>query len=247
VSNAVFAAIKGQQVVFTLRSGTTLAALVLAVAGDMLIIATVPKGEIVTLPKREVFDVRVILPAAPAFPRYSLEPLRFRAPEPPPKPIPPSTRHFGMHFGVVPSVLLDIDYGAFLGFANVSIVMPFFTAESTRAGFPFGGVGTSNLWAFAFGTGLTFRISPTSRWQYDFFVIGGGSNWSPSQNEASPYLAAGAGFGFHVTLDSGFAFGIKAPLLGYASGTTGGTATGLGTFFGFSVVSVPLLSVGYRF
>jgi hypothetical protein len=44
-----------------MRTGSTVPVFVLASDSDTLIVAVVPKGQIVAVPKRDVFDVRVVL------------------------------------------------------------------------------------------------------------------------------------------------------------------------------------------
>jgi hypothetical protein len=232
-----------------MRTGSTVPAFVLASDGDTLMVAVVPKGQIVAVPKRDVFDVRVVLtPPVQHFylPDTHEAPAETR-PEPPPAPLPPSTRYFGMHLGIPPAVMVDIDYGHFLGFANVSILMPFLTEGTEESGAPFGGFGTSHLWAFTVGAGATFPFAPSSRWRFDLFAIAEGSNWSSNTSFAETYGAFGLGMGFHVTLDQGFSFGVKGPLVGGATGTSGGSASALTTFFVSSLVGLPLVSFGYRF
>jgi hypothetical protein len=240
VPDSSFSAVRGQRVVLTTRTGAYLWVLVLSTDGDSLIVATVPNGVIAVVPKREVLDVETTS-------HTPLAPPASRQPEPPPAPAPPNTRHFGLELGVVPSAMVDLDYGHFLGFANVSILLPFISANAPQSGFPFGGVAPTQLWAFAIGAGFTSRLFSTSRWQYDLFAVGGGSNWSPGNAFAVPYGAGGAGVGLHVTLDRGFTLGIKAPVLGYGKGASGGGTAGVATYFSYALAGMPLLSFGYRF
>jgi hypothetical protein len=246
ISDAVFAALQGQQVVFQTRTGSTIAALVLASEGDTLILAIVPRGQVAVVDKREIVDARVVLPAPT---RYEILPPRPEpyVPKPPPKPLPPSTRYFGLQVGVPPGAMIDVDYHHFMAFANVSLVMPLLTSNTGTFGLPFGGVGTTHLWDFTLGAGATFRLSPSSRWQFDVFGIAGGSNWNPNRPFAQTYAMFGVGLGFHVTLDQGFTLGIKGPLLGAVTGDSGGGNSALGTFFASSFVGLPVLSLGYRF
>jgi hypothetical protein len=242
VPDSTFSAVRGQRVILTTRTGAHLRVLVLSSDEDSLIVATVPNGVIAVVAKREVFDIRVVTTS-----QTPLAPPASRQPEPPPAPAPPHTHHFGLEFGVVPSAMVDLDYGHFLGFANVSILLPFISANAPESGFPFAGLASTQLWAFAIGVGFTSRLLPTSRWQYDLFAIGGGSNWSPGSAFAVPYGAGGAGVGLHVTLDRGFTLGIKAPVLGYGKGASGGGTPGVATFFSYALAGMPLLSFGYRF
>jgi hypothetical protein len=240
VPDSSYSAVLGQRVILPTRPGAHLRVLVLSSRDDSLIVATVPNGVIAVVPKREVFDIRVVTTS-----HTPLAPPASRQPEPPRAP--PNTRQFGLEFGVVPSAMVDLDYGHFLGFANVSILLPFISANAPESGFPFAGLGPTQLWAFAIGVGFTARLLPTSRWQYDLFAIGGGSNWSPGNAFAVPYGAGGAGVGLHVTLDGGFTLGIKGPVLGYGKGASGGGTAGVGTFFSYALAGMPLLSFGYRF
>jgi hypothetical protein len=252
VSDAVFAAVRGREVVLTMRTGSTVAALILSSDGDTLILALLPSGQISGVPKASVFDVRVILPNRQPEPHYRPE-YREREQLAPPAPtlVPPSKRYFGLQLGLPPAVMIDFDYGHFIAFANVSVFMPLLT-QSTTEDFnePFGGIGTAHLWAFTIGTGVTFRFSPYSRWHFDLFATGGGTNWDPGNNYAEPYAAFGLGFGFHVTLDGGFTFAIKAPLVGGATSSdsiNGGSTALLANYFLSSLVGLPLVSFGYRF
>jgi hypothetical protein len=229
----------------TTRRGTTFVAVVLASDGDTLILAMVPRGEVAVVAKRDIMDLRVVF-AAPPIDYFPPQPSK-RQVELPAPPIPPSKRYFGIHLALPPAAMVDVNYGYFMGFASVSFLMPFLTSSTEQAGEPFGGFGSTHLWAFTLGAGATFRFSPTSRWQFDLFAIGGGTNWNANASFAEPVAAFGLGLGFHITLESGFSFGIKGPIVGGATGTENGSTASLGSFFAASLVGLPLVSFGYRF
>jgi hypothetical protein len=252
--DAVFAAIRDQEVVLTMRTGANVSAVVLASEGDTLILAIAPGGRIVGVPKADVSSVRLKLTPPRAEVSWP-DPDDFRHPSAP-APLPPTTRYVGLSLTLPPAVTVDVVYGYFLGFASVSVLLPFLTStngvEFECAGRctpenAFG--GTTHLWAYTLGAGATFPVSDTSRWRFDLFAVGGGSNWSPGSNLSEAYGAVGMGFGFHVTLDTGFTFAVRAPLVGgaFGSSTSSGGAGAVGAYFVYSLVGLPLMSLGYRF
>ncbi len=254
VSSAVFAAVKGLRVTLFLRTGGATRGLFLGTEGDLILLAVEPSGEIVKLPRGAVVEVRVVLaPPQPQQPPMVL-PWRETGPRPPPEPpppLPPSHRHFGIELGMPPAVSLDVEASKLYAFGTLSLMMPLLTVtENGQAPF-FSASAVTHLWAFMLGMGLTFPISPQSRWRVDVYALGGGSNWnSGEQNPATAFAALGLGFGFHVTLDNGFTIGFKFPALGVGTATSGigvSNATALGAFFSTSLVALPPVTLGYRF
>jgi hypothetical protein len=249
VSDAVFAAIRDQEVVLTMRTGANVSAVVLASEGDAVILAIAPSGRIVSVPKADVASVRLKL--TPPHAEVSW-PEPYEGHEPSARvPLPPTTRYVGLSLTLPPAVTVDVVYGYFLGFASVSVLLPFLTGggEFTCTEDFCSRGSTTHLWAYTLGAGATFPVSDTSRWRFDLFATGGGSNWNPGSNSSEGYGAVGLGFGFHVTLDGGFTFGIRAPLVGGAFGgsTSSGSAGAVGAYFVYSLVGLPLMSLGYRF
>ncbi len=143
-------------------------------------------------------------------------------------------RHLGLHFGLVPSLMVDIQYDWFYGFANLDILMPVILADEDGLGIT-GGLGG----------GITQRLSASSRWYFDAF----GQLVSGQLLAEYGSLGFGLGVGFHYTFPNGFAVTFKLPVLGYAGcvGRCHSTDQGLQAYFADALLGTPVVSFGHRF
>ena len=146
-------------------------------------------------------------------------------------------RHFGVQFGVSPSLMFDYDLALLYVFADINIVFPLTTLGNTRPWF-----------AGSVGAGMSFKVTTTSRWKLDIFA-----SLNPVRIDSDMYIGFGVGVGMHYTFPSGFTFGFKVPALGYAlrENTFGDSfnkaSDGVGYFYLTGAMGLPLLSFGYRF
>lgn len=144
-----------------------------------------------------------------------------------------------MHLGLSPGIAADFEFGMFYMFLSAS---PLATLASS-----------GNVFGFCAGAGLSITLP--SRWHFDVFADVAPLWWKggPSSfGQEASYVGLGVGIGFHYTSPRGWAIGFKAPLLG-AAPTLGGTGSGYDVtaatemFYLANVVSLPMVSLGYRF
>jgi hypothetical protein len=146
----------------------------------------------------------------------------------------PRERHFGAQFGVLPGLLLDVDYGYVYGFASMSILFP--ALESGR-------------WIpLAFGAGV--NLPRDSAWKMEVFAL-----YAPSCVEPSGkwwYHGYGLGLGVHYTSSIGLTLSFKVPVLGSAfrTGRWEGAFTvsdRVRRFYISGFSGMPFFTIGYRF
>ncbi len=139
------------------------------------------------------------------------------------------TRHVGMSFGLLPSLMLDFDWGYSYTFLNVDIFFPMLLK---------GGGGLVG----AVGSGVAIPVAESLHWKFDLYaqaltaVLGSESG-----------LAVGLGIGAHYTSSNGFTFAFKLPALGLAStGSSSARSQDSLTYYGYGLLCTPVLSFGYR-
>lgn len=237
--DVVFRAVMDRSVVLHLTDGSELVGRILAIEPDLLVIGDASTGQVMTMLRARVEQVRT-LDAAPPF-VATLDRERTESPA-----VPRRQRHFAINLGISPSIDLDLDYRLFHGFANLGLVLPLATKGS--------------VWPFALGAGLGIPVD-SSHPAFRLDVFGYGSVvWSVSKSEyyasgysaSAPIVAFGLGLGVHYTLANAFTVGLAVPVMGYSvtpagSVYDGGTAQGIAFFFLASAEALPLGYLGYRF
>jgi hypothetical protein len=155
--------------------------------------------------------------------------------EPPPTVAPVSDHSFGIHVGANIGLFeIDGQHGHFYAFGAGNLGVPILT--DGRVGFGM------------IGAGYTFALSSPgeSMWYMDVLALGTAGRVDPSVT-----IGGGIGIGFRYLHRSGFTFSAKVPLFG-ATGQVSGNygysgAAALGNFYLASAVSLPVVSLGYRF
>jgi hypothetical protein len=102
------------------------------------------------------------------------------------------------------------------------------------------------------GIGYSFALSPPGEtmWVIDMFAEAtGGQLMIASSSQPSMVGGFGLGFGFRWLHQSGFVLGFKLPIVGVATAGSARMNIGdaLGAFYWANVLSLPLMSLGYRF
>jgi hypothetical protein len=104
------------------------------------------------------------------------------------------------------------------------------------------------------GYSAALRRSTRGAWKMDLMlqVTPGWTRWFPSETPTSTlygFVGVGATVGFRYESRGGFSLGFRIPVFGYAIGRTGprGTIVGVGNYYLASIVSLPIVSFGYRF
>jgi len=237
VPEPIFKALVERVIVIQRRDGVQTGKL-LSVEPTYLVVAIVPSGQVVMVPKRLIVAVRLFMPEAVA-------PAPAAAAEPAVRTVVDPERYFGLQIGIAPSLMLDFQYRHFYAFLNGSLLFPFIS----QSGFSNGSYGTYQLWDFMLGIGPTVRLSDQSRWHFDVLLLAGVFNWDTNGNGrgGQAWGPVGVGFGFHYTLENGFTLGFKVPLIGASFGDSSTPSESLGRFYLATLGGVPFMSLGYRF
>ena len=244
VPDAAFLAMRDQQVSLLLRGGARVNGRLIAVQPDGVTVIRLEDNAVIVVPRVEITILQAAPSAAPP-PAYARE---FAAPLPPAI-APNIDRHIGINFGGGPAVLaIDADYRPFYGFLSAGLALPLFTTE--------------HMGAVTLGLGGSWRLRPSSNWQFDLFghaTVGWGitdSSYAYDPNTggytytrtSGVYGAIGVGIGFHYTLPSGFTVGFHIPIIGGAfSGPVHDAPTSGGYYYLSAAISFPLATIGYRF
>jgi hypothetical protein len=211
-------ALRGHVLSVTQRSGACLVGQLLGFDAASVTLALVPSRSIVTIPRGEIAGLQLAeAPATTAAPDSS----------PPPPPF-VHNRHFGLQLGLAPAVTLDVEAGHFYGFLSADVVLP---------------MADTSLLGFSGGAGATFALSPRSHWNIDVFAH------LDVARLGDFAVGGGVGLGFHYTASNGFTLGFKIPILGYSStaGSDGNSANSVAYYYLGAVMSLPVVSLGYRF
>ena len=243
VSDATLGVAKDHHVTLTLAGDRVLTGVPASWDAENIIVIEDGTRRIVTVARIDVQSIQMAdAPVAPQLAPQLAPPMASLS----------SKRHVGLQVGSGPgNVFLDVDYGHFYGFVGTSIGYPIIFSGSDQAQF----------FAFAVGAGGTWRISPHSNWKFDLMGTLTPTWWGG--------FSAGIGIaaGFHYTSPTGFTFGFKIPLIGAAPGcnktvgdstyddngnTVGcqkvsGGANLVANYYLQAGMSLPLLSLGYRF
>jgi hypothetical protein len=225
--DVAWAAAKDRVVTLETSSGTVSGHLL--AFDDLDVVLTLPNGVVTTVARADIKLLRMGAVAAVAVPDLEVEPERTGEP-----------RHFGLHLGLSPGIAADFEYGAFYMFLSAS---PLATLASAAD-------------MYGFCTGAGFSIVLPSHWHFDVFADAAPLWWSNggpvSFGSQGMYMGVGVGIGFHYTSPSGWAIAFKAPLIGAApilSGTAFSYDIATATLMSYlaNVVSMPIVSLGYRF
>lgn len=150
-------------------------------------------------------------------------------------------RMLGLHSSLLGTVVVDAERGRMRAFFSTSLLLPLITLS-----------GESTWFAAAFGAGLSWPMSETSRWRIDVF----GEVVPFHTTSFYTYLGFGVGGGFHYTSASGFTLGFTFPVIGFAT-RLGSSPYGYDPSFRYNdslayyyvgaLAGMPLLTFGYRF
>lgn len=148
-------------------------------------------------------------------------------------------RMWGVHFGLVGTLVGDVDYGVLHAFVSPNVLLPLLTES-----------GESAWYSGAVGAGVALPLA--GRWKFDAFAAVMPLHYTSFYT----YLATGLGFGVHHTAANGLSVGFTLPLIGFAA-RFGHSPYGydapyqrndsLGYFYLAGLTSLPLVTIGYRF
>lgn len=210
VPDATYNSLLERVVTVQTMGGQAFSGRILATQPDTISLALVPSGVVVSLRKADITQVGLTL-----------------QPQPPPI----RERGFGLQFGLIPSLVLDVDAGLFYGFAVASLLWPI--------------VSEGDWLAFAAGLGVSLQPKKSSPFKLDIFA-----HFSPVRLEDQWDFGFGVGFGFHYTTKSGFTLAVKIPVIGYSvrhGGDDHEKGEAAGYYYLTGVMSLPVFSLGYRF
>ena len=245
IPDASLRAMVNRPVVLRLINRPEIGGTIVAFDQATVTLVTEGRGSVVTIPRGDIVELRMMQAAvAPpmGMPQYQLDP-------PMQAEVPASVvdeqRHFGLQFGLNPSLMLDLQYGHFYGFLNGSLVLPMASANSTNG----------PILGFGIGGGASWVVGRTQRWHLDLFATVTPATVGSCSNNCT-FVGFGAGFGMHYTWASGFTLAWKIPVLGYAwvnhsdnffgsSRVDSGTAVAM--YYLSSIMGLPVFSLGYRF
>ncbi|MFN0063141.1 MAG: hypothetical protein ACKVPX_11580 [Myxococcaceae bacterium] len=103
------------------------------------------------------------------------------------------------------------------------------------------------------GYSLPINTIGQARWVMDFLGTIAPGGFSPDWGPTNFYTALGVTLGFRMLHPSGFTLGFKIPVFGMSFGpaiSRGGLFRGdasVGTYYLSSGLSLPIMSLGYRF
>jgi hypothetical protein len=147
--------------------------------------------------------------------------------------------------------MVDLDYERFSAFVNGSVLMPFFQTYTYNS---FDGSASSGpTWAFTGGAGGSFTPFGSPHWRLDLYGLLGLTNLNATGSSFgdNPSASIGLGVGVHYTGSTGFTVGFKVPLVGLAftgpSASQTDFSARLAQFYATHLVSLPIVSLGYRF
>ena len=217
VPDATLLALRGHVLSVTQRSGACLVGQILGFDAASVTLALVPSRAIVTIPRGDIAGLQLADASATT-----------AAPDLSPPPPLAHNRHFGLQLGLAPALTLDLEAGHFYGFLSADLVLP---------------MATTQLLGFSAGAGATFALSPRSHWNIDIFAH------LDIARVGEYAIGGGVGLGFHYTANNGFTLGFKIPILGYSStgSSTSGSADSVAFYYLGAVMSLPVVSLGYRF
>ncbi len=231
-------AVINQPVVLKLVGGAELAATPIAFDEHTVTLTETGTGRVISLSRDQVLTLTLVPTAAPAANASpsAVESAAVQAREWSRS----DNRHIGLQIFAGPgNLMIDFDYRPFYGFVGSSFGYPFIFSGHYGAG--------------AIGLGGTWRFSLRSNWSVDVFGMLLPTWWDGFS------CGIGAGFGFHYTSPIGFTVAFKIPFFGLApgnifsnsySGNSGSINSGstlIGYFFMEAGMSLPIISMGYRF
>jgi len=148
----------------------------------------------------------------------------------------------GIHLGVNLALFaFDVQVGHFYAMVAGNAAVPLLSNGDYGAFTLLGGYSTA------------IHRGYTGSWKMDILLQAspGWRNFYPQDNSrvVSAFVGVGAVLGFRYEHRSGFSLGFKIPVFGYSIGRNGpaGTITGVGNYYLASIVSLPVVSLGYRF
>lgn len=224
--DVTFRALLGRWVQIEQQGGQVLAGRLLAFDAAWVTLSLAEDDEVVSLPRTQLAHVREWAPAR--------SPDGQRAPKADDT-VDAVPRRFGIHFGVLPSLMIDVTERWYYLFGNLNFLVP--ALRSRRSGFAITGT---------VGGGITYRVSPSSRWHFD--LLGQLVSFQALSDD-DPSVGVGLAIGFHHTSASGFSVAFKLPVVGYSgclnSECVG--SSGLAQYYQDAWAGTPVISLGHRF
>jgi hypothetical protein len=143
--------------------------------------------------------------------------------------------HAGLNLGLI---VVDAHLDSIYGFVASALGVALITEGE-------GAVGVM-------GIGYSFALSPRGEtmWMFDLFGEACGGNLAITQNKQDALTGGlGLGVGFRWLHHSGFVLGFKVPVFGAAIANRGigNVGKSVGFFYLANLISLPLISLGYRF
>lgn len=238
VPDPTLAAVKDRAAVLRLDNNTELRATPIGFDDQTVTLVEEGTGRVLTIARAQLTMV-ILQSAMPS----------------PPAPA-PKVRHIGLQLSTGPgNLLVDFEYGRFYGFVGTSIGYPVIFNNDSN--------GNKQYVGAIVGAGATWRLSPRSNWSFDLMGTLTPTWWGGFS------MGIGVAAGFHYTSPTGFTVGFKIPILGVAPGcnsvlgeetldySTGIDSGGcrqvkggpslVGNYYLQAGMSLPIISVGYRF
>lgn len=244
IGDSILAVARNRHVTVRLGDGGERRGVVADYDPTQLVLIEDETGRIASIPRADVIGIRVL----DAVSAGSMRPPPTTPSTLPlfPTPRPTKVRHIGLQASTGPgNVLLDAEYGHFYGFLGTSIGYPII----------FAGGGINQYFAATAGAGGTWKLSSTSNWRFNLMGTLTPTLWDGIS------VGIGVAVGFHYTSPGGFTVGFKIPLFGVAPGcnavfgddngngcpNVSGGASLIASYYLQAAMSLPVVSVGYRF
>ncbi|MDD5308633.1 MAG: hypothetical protein PHU25_15050 [Deltaproteobacteria bacterium] len=235
IPDASFRAMKDHVVKLGLQDGAEIDGRLIAFEAQSVTLVVFPTNEVITFERKGVVSLRAVEPVAAPAPIPAAGPAPVASAQEPIAPAAVMERHFAVNIGIPPELAIDLDYGYFYAFGDVSIVFP---------------AATDGDWVpMSFGMGVNFPPASNKSWKLEVFA-----QYSPMREGSEEWIHAfGVGLGVHYTADSGLTFGFKTPIFGYSaksgsySDSGGSSGEAVAMYYLASGVGLPLASLGYRF
>ena len=259
IPTATFRAVLGWVVRLGLAGGPDLVGQLIAIEPDTVTLVLLQTGDVYTVAREQVIRLRTTLAPQPFF--SMRQPLQWDAPAPPPparavtpRPAPrvrpPATpvaveaphvdteRHLGAHLAAlgVGVMALDAEYRPIYFLFSASVLATVLSPNSIGGATI--GLGYLRELSVHWALHLFVHISPTTIPTSGWFI---GSTDSPTSTFA---IAVGVGAGLRYTSDNGFTLGVHLPIIGTAFS---GDSSSVSDYHRTAIISMPLVSIGYRY
>lgn len=244
LSDTLLSAANGHVVTALRTDGSALVGTLVAFDPNAIVIALEGTGRLVSLPRAETCELRLgasrLPPTGSAQPVMAVTAASTR---------PARERHVGLQLYQGPgNLMLDVQAGHFYGYIGTSIGYPIIFSGKPS--------GEDQYIGAVVGLAGSWKISPRSNWRFDL----GGTLLPTWWGGFS--MGIGLSAGFHYTSPNGFTAGFQIPVFGVAPGCNSivgdsdynsscpRVKTGaelVGNYYLQAGMSLPIMSVGYRF